>query len=95
LRRLHADHHEAGFDVLAVSLDEETDTVRDFLGRSPAPWRVFVSTADGDATRKRFGVETIPANFLVGRDGKVARVDLHGADLRAEVERLLREKQEK
>lgn len=93
LRRLHADHHQAGFEVLAVSLDEEAGTVRDFLGRAPAPWRVFVSAADGDATRKRFRVETIPANFLVRPDGTVARVDLHGADLRAEVERLLRERQ--
>lgn len=90
LRRLHADHHEAGFEVLAVSLDEDEETVREFLSRSPAPWRVFLSATDGDATRGKFGVETIPANFLVAPDGTVARVDLHGADLKAEVERLLR-----
>jgi peroxiredoxin len=95
LRRLHADHHQAGFEVLAVSLDEEEETVREYLARFAAPWRVFLSTADGDATREAFGVETIPANFLVAADGTVARVDLHGADLRAEVERLLREKQER
>jgi len=90
LRRLHADHHEEGFEILAVSLDEEEETVREFLARSSAPWRVFLSKTDGDATRGTFGVETIPANFLVSRDGTVARVDLHGADLKAEVERLLR-----
>lgn len=95
LRRLHADHHEAGLEVLAVSLDEEEETVREYLARSPAPWRVFLSTADGGATREAFGVETIPANFLVAADGTVACVDLHGADLRAEVERLLRDEQER
>jgi thiol-disulfide isomerase/thioredoxin len=89
LRRLHADHQDAGFEILAVSLDEEEATLREYLSRNSLPWRVFLSTADGDATREAFGVETIPANFLVGPDGKVARVDLHGADLRAEVERLL------
>jgi len=95
LRRLYADHHEAGFEILAVSLDEEEETVREFLTRSPVPWRVFLSAADRDATRGAFEVETIPANFLVSRDGTVARVDLHGADLRAEVERGLRDEPEK
>lgn len=95
LRRLHADHHQAGFEILAVSLDEEEETVREYLARSPMPWRVFLSAADDDATRGAFGVETIPANFLMAADGTVARVDLHGADLRAEVERLLHDKQER
>lgn len=95
LRRLYADQQKEGFDILAVSLDEDGTPVREFLARSEVAWRVFLSTADDDETRGRFHVETIPANFLVGPDGRIAAVDLHGADLRAEVERLLKEMQER
>ena len=92
LRRLAADTQEAGFDVFAVSLDDDAEIVRGFLNRDPLPWPVFLSTADGGVTRAAYKVETIPANFLVGRDGTVLRVDLHGADLRAEVERLTKDR---
>ncbi|MBA3314720.1 MAG: TlpA family protein disulfide reductase [Planctomycetota bacterium] len=91
LRRLYADLHSSGFEILAVSLDEEEDLVREFLARSPLPWRTILSTADDEAARNAFRIETIPANFLIGPDGKVARVDLHGNDLRSEVERMLKD----
>lgn len=91
LRRLHADHEGRGFEIIAVSLDEEEETVRDYLERTKLPWRVCLSAADDHATREAYRVETIPANFLVGADGTIVRVDLHGVDLRAEVERLLKD----
>ncbi|MGC1275317.1 MAG: TlpA disulfide reductase family protein [Planctomycetaceae bacterium] len=91
LRRLHADHEEQDFEIIAISLDEEEETVRDYLDRTKLTWRVCLSAADDHATREAYRVETIPANFLVGADGTIVRVDLHGADLRAEVERLLKD----
>jgi peroxiredoxin len=91
LRRLYADLHNSGFEILSVSLDEEADVVREYLSRSPLPWRTILSAADDDAARGAFHVETIPANFLIGPDGKIARVDLHGDDLRAEVVRMLKD----
>lgn len=91
LHALYADYEPLGFAILAVSLDDDEETVRDFRSRTEVPWRLFLSAADDHATREAYRVETIPANFLIGRDGNVMRVDLHGADLRAEVERLLKD----
>ena len=91
LRQFYADLHDSGFEIVGVSLDEDEDLLREYLARSPIAWRTVLSAADDDATRGAFHVETIPANFLIAPSGEVVRVDLHGNDLRAEVERLLKD----
>ncbi len=91
LRQLYADLHNSGLEIVGISLDEDEALVGEFLARAPLPWRTVLSSADDDATREAFHVETIPANFLIGPGGEVVRVDLHGNDLRAEVERLLKD----
>lgn len=91
LRQLYADLHNSGLEVVGVSLDEDEALVAEHLAKTPLPWRTVLSSADDDATREAFHVETIPANFLIGPGGEVVRVDLHGHDLRAEVERLLKD----
>jgi thiol-disulfide isomerase/thioredoxin len=91
LRELYADVHNSGLEIVGISLDEDEAFVAEYLTRTPLPWRTVLSSADDDATREAFHVETIPANFLIGPAGEVVRVDLHGHDLRAEVERLLKE----
>jgi len=91
LRQLYADLHNSGFEIIGVSLDEDEEVFGEFLARASLPWRTVLSSADDDATREAYHVETIPANFLIGPGGSVVRVDLHGHDLRAEVERLLKD----
>lgn len=92
LRRLYADFKDEGFEIVGISLDEDESTVRGYLEESSLPWRVALSSSDSDSTREKFQVETIPANFLIGRDGRVTRVDLHGEDLRSEVKRFVKER---
>lgn len=91
LRQLYADLHNSGLEIVGISLDEDEALVDEYLARTPLPWRTVLSSAADDATREAFHVETIPANFLIGPGGEVVRVDLHGHDLRAEVERLLKD----
>jgi hypothetical protein len=37
----------------------------------------------------KYGIETLPATFLLGKDGKVAAINLRGRALREKIESLL------
>lgn len=89
LKRLYAEHEAKGLTVLGVSLDEDAETVRTFQEQAQLPWRLALSGTDRDATRGRYRVPLIPATILVGRDGRVAYVDLRGRDLERGVRALL------
>jgi hypothetical protein len=39
----------------------------------------------------KYGIETLPATFVLGKDGKVAAINLRGRALRDKIEALLSE----
>lgn len=92
LKQLYADKHEQGFEVLGISLDESPDTVEAFQAQAKLPWRMVCEAEQVRQAREKYKVRTIPSLFLVGRDGRIAQVDLKGNDLRRAVERCLAEK---
>ena len=92
LKQLYADKHEEGFEVLGISLDDSRDTVEAFQTRAQLPWRLVCEAEQVRQAREKYRVRTIPSLFLVGRDGRIAQVDLKGNDLRKAVERCLSEK---
>ncbi len=92
LKQLYADKHEEGFEVLGISLDESPEIVEAFQARAKLPWKMVCEAEQVRQAREKYRVRTIPSLFLVGRDGKIAQVDLKGNDLRQAVERCLAEK---
>jgi peroxiredoxin len=85
--------HEQGFEVLGISLDRERERLDQFLARQNMPWPQIHDTPEAGAIANKYGVESIPATFLLGRDGKIARVGLRGEDLHDAVQLLLERKQ--
>ena len=84
-----------GFRVVGIDLDAAGDDgadpkavladVRRFLVEYNVPWPTLINgRGDRDLARAYF-VGEIPANVLVGRDGRVAHLDLAGARLDAAV----------
>lgn len=92
LKQLYADKHEEGFEILGISLDESPETVDAFQTQAKLPWRMVCNEDQVREAREKYRVRTIPSLFLVGRDGRIAQVDLKGNDLRQAVERCLAEK---
>jgi len=90
LQQIYKDYHDQGFEVIAISLDDDAETVRDFQKRRDLPWRMVMDTdgAGGDLTEV-YNVSGIPAFFLVDQTGKIVNVDLRGDDLRKAVKRLV------
>ncbi len=92
-QRVYEDYRDQGFVVLGLSRDEGTpDLVRAFLRQKGITYPVAMEAGSGI---EGFGmVRTLPASFLIGRDGKVRyRVTGIYAEpaLRLAVQRLLQE----
>jgi thiol-disulfide isomerase/thioredoxin len=89
LETIHSRYSDRGFRIVGVNVDAPPgpaqDTampnVRRFLLDFNAPWPNLLN-GKGDADlAQAFGVRDIPANVLIGRDGKVSHLDLRGARL--------------
>jgi thiol-disulfide isomerase/thioredoxin len=85
-------YHNDGFEVIAVSVDEDLDALKAFVGEEKPPWTVV---ADNHPKNKKsmaakFGIRGIPAFILVGKDGKVAAVHCRGERLGKHLAQLIR-----
>ena len=83
-------YHAQGFDIIGVSLDESRPALTSFLADNKMPWRqVFDGKQWNSAVPREYGVAAIPFGLLVGRDGKIAAVDVRGPALNAAIEQAL------
>jgi thiol-disulfide isomerase/thioredoxin len=85
-------YHDKGFEVIGVSLDDEVDTLKDFIKNRKVPWQTL---NPGDAIADKFGVQGIPFTVLVDREGKIVALNVLGEAIGEQVEKLLAEKAEK
>lgn len=77
----YAAYHERGFEVVGVSLDETKTAVADFVKARNIPWRqIHNASSEGDLVAA-FGVNTIPATFLIDPQGVIIRLELRGQSL--------------
>jgi thiol-disulfide isomerase/thioredoxin len=88
-------YHDAGFEVIAVSVDEDLDELKKFVVQQSPPWAVVADHHPQNrvSMAARYGVGGIPTFVLVDRDGTVAAVDCRGPRLGVELARLLGNKQ--
>jgi thiol-disulfide isomerase/thioredoxin len=94
IENVYQKQHDAGFEVIAVNLDEERAALEAFLGQKKMPWSVYVSSAPGKLgmdtpLAKSLFITAIPFTMLIGRDGNVAAIHVRGPALEAKVAELL------
>jgi thiol-disulfide isomerase/thioredoxin len=91
LRQLHARYDTRDLVILGISLDRSS--ARDFrswLQRQDIGWPQVREVGGYDSPlAAQFGVEVLPASFLVGRDGRLVGRDLRGEALTARVRQLV------
>jgi len=83
-------YHDKGFEVLAISLDNKKDLWLKAIKADSLPWK-HVSDLKGwqSELATLYGIKSIPASFLVDKEGKVIAQNLRGKDLEAKLEALL------
>jgi peroxiredoxin len=79
-----------GFTVLGVSLDTDKAKWQDAVAKDGLTW-THVSDLIGwdNAAAKQYGVMSIPANFLIDKEGKIIGSSLRGEDLVKKLEEVV------
>lgn len=91
VKAAYAAYHAKGFEVIGISLDQDEDALRAYLKKNEIPWaQAFDGKGWENALAAKFGIHSIPATFLIGKDGKVAAADLRGPALEAKLAELLK-----
>ena len=83
--------HEKGFEIVGISLDRDRGQMLEYTKEHNMPWpQYFDGLVWYNVVSRRFGIEGIPAMWLVDKRGQV-RDTQAGDDLVAEVSKLLAE----
>ena len=87
LREMVEELPEEHFQIIGVSVDEELETVTDFLADKPLPWVVWHVGTDSDLVR-RWRVTGFPTYVLIGPGGTILskHPGTFDAEFRAEIE---------
>ena len=82
--------HDRGFEIIGISLDRDRAAFDACIAENGMTWRHYY---DGkfweNEVARDWGVRAIPATYLVGKDGKIAAVNLSGAQLEQRLARML------
>lgn len=76
-------YHSEGFDVIAISVDDEIGELVAFVKEENPPWVVLADKhpQNRNSMASKFGISGIPAFILVGADGKVLDINCRGPKL--------------
>jgi thiol-disulfide isomerase/thioredoxin len=83
-------YHDQGFEIIGISLDDDRAKLDKFIADKEIPWPQYFDGQGWESELgRRYGIQSIPATFLVGPDGRIAAKDLRGDDLAEAVAKLL------
>ena len=84
-------YKDKGFTVFSVSLDNDRDAWVKAINADNLSWPNHVSDLNGwqSAAAVDYGVNSIPATFLIDGDGKVIATNLRGPDLERKLQEVL------
>ena len=73
VKRAYREYHDRGFDVVGISIDDDTKALDDFLEDEKLPWVTLHDKGKDDAhpMADYYGIMGIPTVILVGKDGNV------------------------
>jgi len=83
--KIYLERKQEGFEILAISVKEESKVVKDYLDKKPVSFPVLL---DPEGTvAEQYGIRAFPTTFLVTSDNKVEHV-VEGLDrfLKYEIE---------
>jgi peroxiredoxin len=90
LQEAHRTYHEAGLEIIGVSLDESKTAVSDFAKVRKLPWPQIHNASSTADLVEAFAVGSIPATYLIDPEGTIIRLDLRGKVLDQALSRLIK-----
>ncbi|MFL5754589.1 MAG: redoxin domain-containing protein [Bacteroidia bacterium] len=84
-------YKDKGFDILGVSLDNAKDKWLKAIEKDNLTWtHVSDLKGWGNEVAAKYGIQSIPANLLLDKEGNIIAKNLRGEDLKAKLEELLK-----
>ena len=75
IKEVYEEHHKNGFEVIGISLDDSEDELRNNSEEHEIPWvQIFDSKGWHSEIARFFGINFIPSQWLIDRDGTVISV---------------------
>lgn len=92
VKKIYSTYHDKGFDIIGVSMDNNRKALDSYLKEQDMKWRQIY---DGEGWKSEIGqlysVSSIPATFLIDKQGRIRHKNLRGRELEKAVEKLLKE----
>lgn len=83
--------HAKGFEVIGISLDQNRDALTTFIKEKNMAWpQYFDGLGWKSKLGTQYGIQSIPATFLLDGEGKIIAKDLRGPALDAKLASLLK-----
>jgi thiol-disulfide isomerase/thioredoxin len=93
VKRAYREYHSRGFDVVGVSIDDDTEALDQFLADEKLPWVTLHDKGkkdeDGHPLADYYGIMGIPTVILIGKDAKVVSLNARGEELWDQLEKLI------
>lgn len=80
LKAAYEKYADNGFAIYGVSLDNDADAWKKFISDNGMNWTNVIGIDENkdSASADAYGIRSIPSNFLIGPDGKIAAKNLRG-----------------
>jgi thiol-disulfide isomerase/thioredoxin len=89
--KVYKKFHDKGFDILAVSLDDEKGKWLAAIEKDGLPWHHVSDLKGWDSeAAKLYGVDAIPFTVLLDKEGKIIGKGLRGSELEDKLEELFK-----
>ncbi|RZL04961.1 MAG: AhpC/TSA family protein [Hymenobacter sp.] len=78
------------FTVLGVSIDNNREKWLKAIAEDKLPWTQVSDLKNSNEAAQRYGIQSIPQNFLIDPSGKIIAANLRGDELQAKLAQLLK-----
>ena len=92
LKEVYERYHDAGFEILGYSVDQDVDALKKFLVDNEIPWKVASQKLSAEAGYRPlyeyYAINGVPEMILLDGDGKVIELDCRGVRLAKALQKL-------
>jgi len=80
--KAYTKYHDKGFEVIGISLDQEESRLKNFIKEKGMAWpQYFDGKGWENKIAQKYGIQSIPATFLLDGEGKIIAKNLRGEAL--------------
>ncbi len=98
LKKLYEAHHDRGFDIVGVGVDQDRAAATRFKDAEKLPWTCVFDANPGNEREplgRYYGIFGIPHGLLVDRDGRVVSINARAAEMEPLLEKYLGPREER